>query len=58
MVEYQIYVLTDDNHIKSREDILCRDDEEAEAKARRMVDGHAVELWQSTRKIARFAPER
>lgn len=56
MVEYQLYILTEDDRIKSREDICCEDDESAKRAARQMVDGHAVELWQASRKIAKFLP--
>src|SRR5579871_4055389 len=52
MVEYQVYILADGDRIKRREDIVCEDDEAAKKRARQMVDGHAVELWQATRKIA------
>jgi hypothetical protein len=55
-VEYQIYILTDDDHIKGRKDIFCDDDEAAKKQARQMVNGHAVELWQAARKIAKFTP--
>ncbi|MBU6461628.1 MAG: hypothetical protein KGK01_02765 [Bradyrhizobium sp.] len=58
MKEYQVYFLSEDNHIKRREDIVCGDDENAKKIAKRMVDGLAIELWQATRKLARFAPEK
>jgi len=45
MVEYQVYVLTDGDHIKRRKDVSCEDDEAAKKQARQMVDGHAIELW-------------
>jgi hypothetical protein len=41
-----------------RNDILCADDETAKEQAKRMVDGHAVELWCEARKIAKFTPEK
>jgi hypothetical protein len=34
--------------------MVCADDAEAMEQARRLVDGHDVELWQHERKIARF----
>ncbi len=58
MVEYQVYVLGDGDHIKGRKDICCEDDEAAKKQARQMVDGHAIELWQAARKIATFVPEK
>ena len=34
--------------------LKCSDDDEAIQKARRLVDGHDVELWQLDRKVAGF----
>jgi hypothetical protein len=30
------------------------DDEDAKKQAKPLVDGHAIELWQTARKIAKF----
>lgn len=57
MAEYCVYILDDGDHIKSRKDISCEDDEAAKKQAKQLVDGLAVELWQATRKIARFEPD-
>ncbi len=54
--EYQVYILFEDDHIKSRKDFVCEDDEAARERARQMADGYAVELWRGTRKLAKFAP--
>jgi hypothetical protein len=58
MKEYQVYFLTEDNHIMRREDLFCEDDDDAKRFAKQMVDGLAVELWQAARKIAQFVPEK
>jgi hypothetical protein len=34
--------------------LICADDDEAMEKAKQLVDGHDVELWQLDRKVARF----
>lgn len=34
----------------------CETDEQAMAAARRFVDGHGVQLWDGSRKIADFPP--
>jgi len=34
--------------------ILAATDEEAKQRAKQLVDGHAVELWQEGRKVATF----
>ena len=36
--------------------LQANDDEEAQAIARHLVDGHAVELWQGLRFIEHFKP--
>jgi hypothetical protein len=40
-----------------RIEIICANDEEAKDRAKQLVDGHAVELWQEARKIATFKPK-
>lgn len=54
MNEYRIYLKGSDGHIKSRVDIICEDEEAARKQAKRVVDGHDVELWQGAEKIAEF----
>ena len=51
---YHAYIIGDDDHITGRVEIVCEDDEEAKRLAKQLVDGHAVELWQQTRKVARY----
>jgi hypothetical protein len=58
MTGYYAYIIGDDGHITNRIPIICDDDEEAKYHARRLVDGHAVELWQQSRKIERFEPKK
>jgi hypothetical protein len=54
---YYAYVIGEDGHITNRVEVICDDDEEAKRRARQMVDGHAIELWQGARKIATFEPK-
>ena len=54
MAEYRAYILGADGRIASAIDLECDDDELARLKAKQLVDGHDVELWQGTRKIAAF----
>lgn len=56
MAGYYAYVIGHDGHIQNCLVIVCDDDEEAKRCARRLVDGHAVELWQEARKVAAFEP--
>lgn len=57
MREYKAYVLGQDGHIFSRVDIVCEDEDTAKQRAEQLVDGHAVELWEGARRIARFKPK-
>lgn len=57
MREYQAYVLGEDGHIEQRIDLACADDDAARERAESLVDDHAIELWQSDRKIATFEPD-
>jgi len=56
MNSYYAYIIGSDGHITNRIEILCEDDEEARCCAQQLVDGHAIELWQEARMIARFEP--
>jgi hypothetical protein len=58
MAGYYAYILGDDGHIANRVEIICEDDAEARRCAKRLVDGHAVELWQETCKVERFEPTK
>lgn len=56
MHDYRVYFLAPDGHITSRVDLFCSDDEAAKERARQLVDGQVVELWQLDHKIATFEP--
>ena len=51
MTHYRLYRLDDADHIRQAFDLDCADDDEAVRTAATYVDGLAVELWQSTRKV-------
>jgi hypothetical protein len=55
---YSAYFIDSDGHIFNRVDLFCETEEDAITRARMLVDGHPIELWQQTRKIATFEPER
>ena len=42
-------VVGDDGHFIGFEPMICRDDGRAVAKARRLVNGHDMELWSGER---------
>jgi hypothetical protein len=52
--QYRAYIIGPDGHIQERIDLICADDDAAEARARNLVNGHDVELWQLDRRIAKF----
>jgi hypothetical protein len=54
---YDARVLGDDGHVINCVEVRCCDDEEAIRCAKRLVDGHAVVLWQEKRKVAAFRPD-
>ena len=54
MHAYRAYVIGPDGHIVNRIELACDDDETAKARAKKLVDGHDVELWDGATKIAEF----
>ncbi|MET4023386.1 hypothetical protein ABIC10_008527 [Bradyrhizobium sp. S3.2.12] len=54
---YYAYVIDDNGHVANRIEINCGDDDEAIRCAKRLVDGHEIELWQETRQVATFTPK-
>jgi hypothetical protein len=54
VAEYRAYVVGDDGHFLRFEALICADDAEAIAKAKRLVDDHDVELWSGERFVARL----
>ena len=54
MPEYRAYILDREGHIIRPVDLNCGNDDEAKEKARQLVNGHDVELWQLDRKISTF----
>jgi hypothetical protein len=54
MPEYRAYIIGSDGHFFTSVELVCADDSEAAERAKQLVDGHDVELWQRDCKIARF----
>ena len=57
MVNYRAYLMDSDDRIVRVEILPCPDDQTAIAEAQQLVDGHDVELWHRSRKIARLGPD-
>ncbi|MCA1457688.1 hypothetical protein I6F35_31615 [Bradyrhizobium sp. BRP22] len=54
---YRIFIFGDDGHIIDRVDLDCEDETTAKQRAKELVNGRPVELWDGTRKIERFEPK-
>jgi hypothetical protein len=54
MAEYRAYIIGADGRFQKAIDLESPDDETALQKAKQLVDGHDVELWQLGRKVATF----
>lgn len=54
MAEYKAYVVGHDEHFIGFTALDCIDDVEAIAKARRLIDGHDIELWCGPRLVIRL----
>jgi hypothetical protein len=54
MPQYQAYIIGSDGEFQKSVRLECADDAVALKKAKQLVDGHHVELWELTRKIATF----
>jgi hypothetical protein len=54
MAEYRAYTVGIDGHFIGYEPLVCRDDDEAVVKAKRLVDGHDIEVWSGPRFVIRL----
>jgi hypothetical protein len=55
MLEYRIFPLTSDNHIKSAPAlVVCENNSVALKQAKKMLDGHDLEVWEGTRRVIRL----
>jgi hypothetical protein len=54
MAEYRAFSVGSDGHFNGFVPLVCADDDEAIAKAVRLVDGHDIELWSGDRLVIRL----
>jgi hypothetical protein len=54
LTEYRAYTVGLDGRFIGFKALVCADDAEATAQARRLVDGHDVELWSGDRFVTRL----
>lgn len=53
---FRAYLIGEDGHIVVRVDIEADDEAVAGERAKQLVDGHAVELWEGATRLARLEP--
>jgi hypothetical protein len=59
MPDYRAYIIGQDGHFLSGEILSeCADDEAAEKAAQKLVGGHHVELWDSSRLVIRLLSKK
>jgi hypothetical protein len=58
MPGYRAYIIGVDGGFLRAVELVCPDDEVAKEYAKRLVDGHDVELWQGDRQVAKFKHTR
>jgi hypothetical protein len=54
MLDYRASILDEDGHIIGFEPLVCAGDNEAIADAKRLIDGHDIELWSGVRPVVRL----
>lgn len=54
MPEYRAYNVGVDGRFIGFEPLICRDDGEAVANAKRLLDGHDIEIWSGDRFVIRL----
>jgi hypothetical protein len=57
MQEYRAYLVGPDGHFIGFEPLVCANDSEAIEKAKQLIDGRDVELWNGPRFVMRLHPK-
>jgi hypothetical protein len=55
VAEYRACRVDIDGHFVGYEPLVCADDADATEQAKRLIDGHDVELWSSPRFVVRLS---
>ena len=58
MADYRAYIVGDDDHFLGFQEMVCRDDGEAVANAKRLLDDHDIEVWNGDRFVIRLRHKR
>jgi hypothetical protein len=57
MPTYRVYLIGRDQHIAGPPKVFeCSDDDEVVYKAKQILDGHALEIWDGARHVGRLEP--
>ena len=56
MLDYRLYFLDEQGHVRRGLDLECRDDAHAIAVVSEHLSDEAMELWQGARKVRVFEP--
>lgn len=56
--QYKLYVIARTGGILKRTDLACVDDEDAMKHARQLLNGMAIEVWHSERRIGLIEPDK
>jgi hypothetical protein len=54
MQDYRAFIIGPDGHVRDRVDLWCRTEDDAKERAKQLVNGYDVELWQRDHRIAVF----
>jgi hypothetical protein len=57
MAEYRAYAIGADDHIVKSAPLICKDDSEAIAEAKKRFAGFAIEIWSGDRLVTRLDPD-
>ena len=57
VAEYRAFTVGTDGHFVGFEPIVCDTDDQAIERAKRLLDGRAIEVWCAERLIAKLKPE-
>jgi hypothetical protein len=58
MTHYRVYTLGDHERVSSPPEIIeCPDDRAAIDRAKQLLDGHTIEVWDGLRRVIRLRPK-
>jgi hypothetical protein len=55
MAEYRAYTVGHDDRFAVSQEMVCRDDGEAVARTKRLLDGRDIEVWNGERLVIRLS---